>query len=234
MVKGDIFDYFGIAGKSGDELAKAGYIVWTPVQPRGSFLGEGDTGTFLNLIDNGLRGYRDESFGGWGGFKRTTPLLPFGAEAIGMMESLARNPAARRQLPRAPTHPFLAAVQRDFAARLVWATTASYSKANHNPRVTARGSRLIDAKPGQPVRLSVITSDPDKDAVTVHWWRWNDADSYDGDVKLDKSTGAETNFTVPNDAQPGQTIHIIAEATDAGEPALTRYERFVVTTAEAR
>ncbi|MBP1609162.1 MAG: hypothetical protein H6Q04_1397 [Acidobacteria bacterium] len=32
-----------------------GYIVWTPVQEKGSFLGEGDTGTFLNLIENGLR-----------------------------------------------------------------------------------------------------------------------------------------------------------------------------------
>jgi hypothetical protein len=229
MVKGDIFDYFGIAGKNGEELVKAGYIVWTPVQPRGSFLGEGDTGTFLNLIDNGLRGYRDESFGGWGGVKRTAPLMAFGAEAFAMMEQLARNPAARKPPPRGPTQPFLAAVQRDFAARLVWATTSDYAKANHNPRINARGSRLIDAKPGQPVRLSVITSDPDKDTVSVRWWRWDDADSYDGVVKLNAATGTDTGFTVPNDVSAGQTIDIIAEATDAGEPALTRYERFIVT-----
>jgi hypothetical protein len=229
MVKGDIFDYFGIAGKNGEELVKAGYIVWTPVQPKGSFLGEGDTGTFLNLIDNGLRGYRDESFGGWGGVKRTAPLMAFGAEAFAMMEQLARNPAARKPPPRGPTQPFLAAVQRDFAARLVWATTSDYAKANHNPRINARGSRLIDAKPGQPVRLSVITSDPDKDTVSVRWWRWDDADSYDGVVKLNAATGTDTGFTVPNDVSAGQTIDIIAEATDAGEPALTRYERFIVT-----
>ena len=31
------------------------------------------------------------------------------------------------------------------------------------------------------------------------------------------------------DAKAGKTIHVIAEATDNGTPALTRYERFVVT-----
>ena len=31
------------------------------------------------------------------------------------------------------------------------------------------------------------------------------------------------------DAAPGQTIHLILEATDNGTPALTRYQRLVVT-----
>jgi hypothetical protein len=33
---------------------------------------------------------------------------------------------------------------------------------------------------------------------------------------------------VPADALPGQTIHIVVEATDDGAPALTRYARVVV------
>jgi hypothetical protein len=32
----------------------------------------------------------------------------------------------------------------------------------------------------------------------------------------------------PADAMPGQTIHLILEATDNGTPALTRYQRIVV------
>ena len=35
-------------------------------------------------------------------------------------------------------------------------------------------------------------------------------------------------FEVPVDAQTGQTIHVILEATDRGTPALTRYQRVVV------
>jgi hypothetical protein len=38
----------------------------------------------------------------------------------------------------------------------------------------------------------------------------------------------QARFTVPADAEARQTIHVIAEATDDGVPALTRYERFVV------
>ena len=34
--------------------ATMGYVVWLPPRPKGEFLGEGDTFTYLNLIDNGL------------------------------------------------------------------------------------------------------------------------------------------------------------------------------------
>ena len=67
MVKGDIFDYFGLASYTADQLKAKGYIVWTPPRAKGSFIGEGDTFTYLNLIDNGLQGYADDSPGGWAG-----------------------------------------------------------------------------------------------------------------------------------------------------------------------
>ena len=38
-----------------------------------------------------------------------------------------------------------------------------------------------------------------------------------------------TRLAIPTDANAGQTIHVVAEATDDGTPALTPYERFVVT-----
>src|SRR5690606_39793105 len=44
-----------------------GYIVWMPVQEPGSWISEGDSPTFLNLLDNGLRADEDSAFGGWGG-----------------------------------------------------------------------------------------------------------------------------------------------------------------------
>lgn len=56
MVKDDVFDHFGFAGLTGDELKARGYVVWTPVQEAGSWISEGDTSTFMNLLDDGLRG----------------------------------------------------------------------------------------------------------------------------------------------------------------------------------
>ena len=67
MVKDDIFDYFGFSGLTAEQLKAKGYIVWTPPLPKGAFIGEGDTFTYLNLLDNGLLGYQEGTFGGWAG-----------------------------------------------------------------------------------------------------------------------------------------------------------------------
>jgi Protein of unknown function (DUF1593) len=70
MVKGDRTDYFGLSGYTADQLRQMGYMVWMPPQEKGSFLGEGDDPTFINLIDIGLRAYENPSWGGWGGHLR--------------------------------------------------------------------------------------------------------------------------------------------------------------------
>jgi hypothetical protein len=122
-------------------------------------------------------------------------------------------------------------MQRDFASRFVWATTPRYSAANHAPRVTLHGSNLILAHPGQEIRLGVSTSDPDHDAVAVRWWPWAKAGSYAGTVTLAQEQGLVTRVRVPDDARPGETIHIVAEATDNGTPTITRYQHVVITVA---
>jgi len=230
MVKGDIFDYFGIAHASADELKKQGYIVWTPPRAQGEFLGEGDTGTYLNLLDNGLRGYRGDSFGGWGGYLVRDPEA-YAAQMRLMMAAFMQGGAAAGPRPPRPTHPFLAAAERDYAARFIWATTPDYKAANHNPRITLRTPRQLKARPGQELKLSAATSDPDGNQVSVRWWQWKEAGSYAGTVPLTNETGSATSLRVPTDAKPGDEIQVVAEATDDGTPALTRYDKVVITVA---
>lgn len=226
MVKGDLFDYFGVAGKSPEQLKAEGYIVWSPVGAKGSFIGEGDTGTFLNLIDNGLEGYRAESFGGWGGY-RGAARSAISAEMAASLGAVASG--RPRTYQRVATNAFLAPAQRDFAARLVWAVTPRYGAANHNPRIDIEGARLITARPGQVVTLVATVSDHDHDQVAVHWRPWPKAGAYPGEVVLRSSEGLAAKLVVPADATPGQTIHILAEASDNGAPALSRYAHVVVT-----
>ena len=124
---------------------------------------------------------------------------------------------------------FFAAAQNDFAARLQWSVTPAFSDANHPPTVSILGPLELSARAGSTVRLAGEVSDPDPDAVTVTWWQYNDAGTYPGDVVFSDPAALTTTFRVPDDAKPGQTIHVILEATDSGKPPLTRYQRVIVT-----
>jgi len=230
MVQGDIFDYFGLSGFTAGQLKAKGYIVWTPPRPKGAFLGEGDTFTYLNLIDNGLQ--RD----GWGGHgagaaTAATGQRPLPQITINSYDDLLRlqEMAGARPRPPSPDPDFIPAAQNGFAGRLLWSVTPTYAGANHEPKVSVRGSTAVSARPGETIRLEGLTSDPDGDAVTVRWWQWQEVGTYPGKVRFSNPTALTTSVQVPTDAAQGQTIQLVLEATDNGTPALTSYQRVVVT-----
>src|SRR5206468_2229937 len=236
MVQGDIFDYFGLSGYTADQLKAKGYIVWTPPRPKGAFLGEGDTFTYLNLIDNGLRGHEGATPGGWAGHgageaTATTGQSPLPRITINSYDDLLRlqEIAAARPRPPSPDPDFTRAAQNGFAARLRWSVTPTYADANHEPKVSIRGSTALGARPGETIRLEGLTSDPDGNVVTVRWWQWREVGTYPGKVSFSNPTALATSVQVPADAAPGQTIQLVLEATDDGTPVLTRYQRVVVT-----
>lgn len=226
MVQGDRFDYFGLQ-KSAETLKKEGYIVWLPPRTSGEFLGEGDSFTFLNLVDNGLRGYRGDSFGGWGGHARTSQE-PDSFAAFMAASDTAMPPSAPPPITRAPTNPFIAPAQNDWAARFQWAVTSNLRGANHNPKIKLHGPTTIRAKAGSRIKLSATPSDPDGDMVTLKWWVWKEAGTYQGTVAL-HDWGRKSSLTIPIDAKTGDTMQIIAEATDNGYPSLTTYSKIVIT-----
>lgn len=233
MVKNDIFDYFGLTGYSVSQLRAMGYIVWTPPRPKGEFIGEGDTFTYLNLIDNGLLGYQDATPGGWAGHAAPVSAAASAPAASTSIDDFIKylERAAAGDVPRPPTpNPnFTPAAQNALAARIKWSVTPTYSGANHDPIVSIRGSARISARRGSTIRLEGVTSDPDGDALTVKWWQWKDVGTYPGHVTFSAPASLTTSLVVPSDAAAGQTIHVILEATDNGTPPLSRYARVVVT-----
>jgi hypothetical protein len=124
---------------------------------------------------------------------------------------------------------FFSAAQRDFAGRLRWSVTPELDGANHPPEIEWRGSANIFAEPGDHIQLGGDIIDPDGDAVTVRWWQYTDVDTYRGRVAFADSSMPDTDVKLPRDARPGDTIHLILEATDSGVPALTRYKRVIIT-----
>ena len=123
---------------------------------------------------------------------------------------------------------FFASSQNDFAARLKWSVTPKFKDANHEPKVAIKGPLEVSARAGSTVRLQGEVSDPDRNTVKVAWWQYNDAGTYPGDISFSDPAALVTTFQVPANAETGQTIHVILEATDNGTPQLTRYQRVVV------
>lgn len=237
MVKDDIFDYFGIAGHTNEELRKMGYIVWLPVLAQGSWLGEGDTGTFMNLLGNGLRAYEEGSYAGWGGRAFDAPVFSFQPEnpaaldstLEGMLSTLGSlSGAAAREAQAHKLPDFFPAAQRDFANRMHWSVTPTYGDANHEPEIVLAGDADRTAAPGDRVELNARVTDPDGDEVAVKWWYFN-VGSYPGEVTIDNISPTGASVVIPENAEPGQTIHLVLEASDNGSPTLIRYQRVIIT-----
>ena len=213
----------------------------------GDFRSEGDSPAFMHVIPTGLRSFENPSWGGWGGryvpVRENTWLDPvhepgykypqgrwYTSSAWGR-ERLRLNIKNDEMLQRylKPTWMWVEALQNDFAARADWCVR-SYADANHQPVVVLAHSADIKARPGSKVSLSAAgTSDPDGDSLTFSWWQYAEAGTYPGLAAISGSGAVSAVLTVPADARPGQTIHVVCEVTDNGTPRLTRYARVVVT-----
>jgi|GEM_PF-386177 len=213
----------------------------------GRFRSEGDTPSFLHVIPTGLRSIESPGYGGWGGrfvnVRNNTWLDPVPEDGYEYPEERWYSSTAygrvrlRKDIPNdeklteyfKPQWRWIDEIQNDFAARADW-SVQSYQQANHPPVVKLSHSRKLEVQPGQQVSLSAKnTWDPDGDAVIYRWWQYREADSYPGIVTIQNSGDQEATFTVPTEAEAGETIHVICEVTDRGEPPLTRYQRVIVT-----
>jgi hypothetical protein len=232
MSPGDLTDFFGSQGKTVEELKAEGYNVWYgKLEDPGSWISEGDSSNWAELVDNGLRSYEDANYGGWGGRAQQNPEDP--SEYLG---SLAKDATPDGEKPNDyKTARFFRPMMNDFAARLQWSVTPRYHDANHEPTVKVAKKNLdIRVRPGQQLRLTSTIGDPDRDAVTARWWQYREAGTYPGTVDVSGIyyRGKAKPFarvTIPKDAEPGQTIHLVLEATDSGSPAMTSYQRVVAT-----
>ncbi len=201
--------------------------------PKAAYIMEGDTPSFLNLIQNGLGGDIEPSYGGWGGryelrqsYAETRPIWTNSRDTV-------RTRDGREHTSNTATiWRWRRAFQHDFAARMDWCVQP-FEKANHNPAAVLNGDKTKDvlyvqAQAGRPVRLSAAgSSDPDGHALRIRWWIYREAGTFQGEARLSHTEGPETGLSWQPGAKPG-TVHVILEITDNGSPELTSYRRAVV------
>ncbi|GET31336.1 hypothetical protein PbJCM13498_01990 [Prolixibacter bellariivorans] len=216
---------------------------------KGDFRSEGDSPAFIYEIPTGLRSTESPDWGGWGGryvrVRENTWLDPVpvkgyeypkgrwyggsGWGRLGEKEGLTSATSEAFKEYFKPIWRWSDAFQNDFAARAEWCVKP-FKDANHPPVVQLANALDIKAKPGSKIQLSAKgTTDPDGDQLSYTWWEYKEADTYGGVIDIQNADQRDASFNVPEDAAPGETIHVICEVKDNGTPQLTRYQRVVVT-----
>jgi len=225
--------------------------------PRFAFIMEGDTPSFLGLIDNGLNAYRRPDWGGWGGryvyrqpYGETHPIWTQGGDLFSRVTSQDSVMGIDGKLhvsDQATIWRWRDAFQNDFAARMTW-TIADYQHSNHNPVVVVndvQGTQpiMIDATVGEEIVLDARKSvDPDGQPLRFHWMLYAEAGGTGTslaavelqDVDAPRATVKATAtcrpmwLPMPEGCPAEGVAHLILAVTDDGSPNLTSYRRVIL------
>lgn len=210
--------------------------------PMMKFLMEGDTPSFLYLIDNGLGNPEHPDWGSWGGrYEFYQPRMerwflesetrPLWADA---QDEAMGVDSCWHTSNKATIWRWREAFQNDFVARMDW-TIKGYKDANHPPVPKLNHLKEFTAKVGDRIELSAKGStDPDGNKLYYHWFYYPETGTYTistartgAPLRIIDENKSEAWFVIPQSERLG-SMHIILAVTDNGTPALTRYERVII------
>jgi len=152
--------------------------------PNFEYIIEGDTPTFLYLVQNGLGVPEEPSYGSWGG-----RYLPVNVSSKGLSnrghfadtrDTVIGKDGRKHSTNKATIWRWRNAFQDDFAARIQWTLTPDFRKTNHHPVINVNGdvgSRpiSIEADAGSTIILDASESyDPDGDTLSFKWFQYHE------------------------------------------------------------
>jgi len=227
------------------------------VYPRFLFIMEGDTPSYLGLIDNGLNAYRRPDWGGWGGryvyrqpYGETHPIWTQGGDEFlrtTSQDTVVGIDCKLHTSDQTTIWRWRTAFQNDFAGRMSW-TVSDFAHASHNPLVVVNGQAgtapiEIDAGVGRPIVLDATsTTDPNGRALQFQWFHYAEAGIADGNRSTVTLTGADqpraevvaTAVCSPAwlsgliPCKGDGVAHIILAVTNKGSPPMTSYRRIIL------
>jgi len=210
--------------------------------PKTLHIMEGDTPSFMWLINNGLNVTANPGYGGWGGrYELYTPHFPlymrydYEIPETRPIWTDASDEVKGYISNQATIWRWREAYQNDFAARMDWCIK-SYDEANHPPLAQIKGGNEVLLKMGESIIFDASeSSDPDGDNLTFRWIHYPEAGTYfhwkgSRGIVLTNPDSSVTTLKIPlgTDVQKPNTTHIILQVTDNGSPEITRYQRIIV------
>jgi hypothetical protein len=152
------------------------------------FIPEGDTPSFLYLVQNGLGVAERPEFGSWGGRYIPTDVSGRFGDGDGRGGHFSDTPDEVEGLDgrgyksnQATIWRWREAFQMDFAARMQWSLSGDVGSANHHPVAVVNGTRgpaplVLELEAGSTVTLDASASyDPDpNDSLAFKWYQYKD------------------------------------------------------------
>ncbi|KAF1955075.1 DUF1593-domain-containing protein [Byssothecium circinans] len=165
--------------------------------PDYQFIPEGDTPTFLYLIQNGLNAPEFPDFGSWGGRYARTDISSAGVNSNHYSDAADRvigKDNRTHTSNHATVWRWRDAFQNDFAARIQWTLNPDFAKANHHPVVAVNDDwglhpLRLEAEAGETITLDASkTYDPDpEDKLTFKWWHYREPSATQWNVNSEVS-----------------------------------------------
>jgi hypothetical protein len=213
--------------------------------PFTEYIMEGDSPSFLYLIENGLGVPERPDYGSWGGrYQLYVPPTrkffhqPETRPIWTNIDDMVIVDGTAYISHQATIWRWREAFQNDFAARIQWAVK-NYKEANHPPVPKLNHEEVLTVRSNEKVVLDASRStDPDGDNLKFHWFMYLEPGTYllnpasmnpRGSflLDIDGRNKPVASFTAPTVTKP-EEMHIILEVTDDGQPNLTRYKRVIV------
>jgi hypothetical protein len=204
--------------------------------PPFAYIMEGDTPSYIGLINNGLGWHVSPSYGGWGGryglYQASGESRPIWTDYNETRDTVTLQNGSKHTSHQASIWRWRQAYQHDFAARMDWCIADQYTNANHHPIAIVDNDRSKDiiqrtANSGETVCLSSAgCSDPDGNGLDRSWMVYREAGTYPGEIAL-RVEGDSVQFIAPQVGDQA-TIHLILTVRDNGTPSLTSYRRVII------
>lgn len=199
-----------------------------------AYIMEGDSPSFLYLINNGLNTPEHPNWGSWGGryelykpYEQPYFHEPEQREIWTNAEDWIFNDPTLYISRQATIWRWREHFQNDFAARMDWCL-APYEEANHPPVAKLNHDHELMARSGEQITLDASNSfDPDGHTLSYQWIYYPEAGTYPSLINFETHEIGKIGFTAPEVKKP-VLLHFIAAVSDNGAPALTRYQRVII------
>ncbi|MFC4402358.1 DUF1593 domain-containing protein [Gracilibacillus xinjiangensis] len=245
MIEGELFE---------EQRGTEEYLENNPQYNRYDFISEGDSPSFFYLIDNGLRSMEDPSYGGWGGrfgkesdklYRNTALDYDIYTERYESEYSLMRwfddiqsDFAARADWVTASNYedanhnPELK-IEEGLDLEVEKGEEVTLHANGTDPdgdELSYSWWRYFEADTYDDTKVEPLAVEEQVEGgLLLGYHRELAEGERTNTIELSGSETDTVTFTVPEDANSGDTIHIIAEVQDDGEHGLKHYQRVILT-----